>query len=198
MQDSKGEREFLIKHEREDEKTEKRGERAEKEKESKNWGCFPFLFVIRMQASGGNPSNFCKGRYNDPVTSSKQTRISFTAGPSCAAREPEIYSKAEQSRQTNMANTRHQISITKRVCPNFCGFPPNQQHSSSEMMAGVEGRRGKALPSHTVFEAPTGPKPDGQSQILRRQSRTPGGRSRTLSGRPQTPAGRFRTPSGLF
>lgn len=66
MQDSKGEREFLIKHEREDEKTEKRGERAEKEKESKNWGCFPFLFVIRMQACGGNPSNFCKGKIQRP------------------------------------------------------------------------------------------------------------------------------------
>jgi hypothetical protein len=62
-----------------------------------------------------------------------------------------------------MANARHQISITKRVCPKFCGFPLIQQQPGSEMKAGVEGRQGKALlrqlPSYAGSGAPAGPKP---------------------------------------
>lgn len=108
--------------------------------------------------------NFCKQKYNNLVTSSKQTRVGFTAGPSCVAQEPEIYSKAEQSREIKMANARRQISITKRVCPKFCGFRPKpQQGQRDDDWARERGDGARhfldGFPAHAGSGASAGPEP---------------------------------------
>lgn len=115
-----------LKHEQT--RKQKRGGREEKEKESKNWGCFPFLFVIRMQACGGNASTSVS---EDTMTQSHpQNKPASALQPAPAVLHGSQKFILRQNR-ADMANARHQISITKRVCPKFCGFPPNQQQPGS-------------------------------------------------------------------
>lgn len=83
-----------------------------------------------------------------------------------------------------MANARHQISITKRVCPKFCGFPPNH-HQGQEVTAGVERQRGKALPSPRGFRSISlAHNPAGRSRTPRRPPRTAAGRLQVTPRQP--------------
>lgn len=101
-----------------------------------------------------------------------------------------------------MANARHQISITKRVCPKFLWV--SFQLTTARQRDDGWGRGAAGQGANQTASQPRRFRSTGwsqtqtaKSQILCRQSRTRGGRSRILGGGSRIPAGRFRTPAAL-
>lgn len=162
-------------------------------------GLFPISVCNQDAGLWRKRINFCKRRYNVAVTSSKQTRISFTAGPGCTAHEPEIYSKAGQSRygQCKTPDFNHKKGVSQVL---WVSSQPTTARQRDGWGRGAAGQGASQTPSQPLRFRSTGQSQTqtANSQILRRQSRTRGGRSRILGGGSRTAAGRFRTLSGLF
>jgi hypothetical protein len=163
-------------------------ERVEKEKESKNWGCFPFLFVIRMQTCGGNASTSVS---EDTTTQSRPQNKPASASqlaPAVLHRSQKLILRQgradKQNGQCKTPDFNHKKGVSQVLWVSSHPTTARQRDEGWGRGAARQGASQTASQLRRFRSTGRSQTQTAKPQTLRRQSRTPGDRSQILVAAP--------------